>query len=128
MLEDPRVNFAISTRDAARGLNHMGVQVDSGEELQAMAAQLRSADQALVEEADAACCYANSDKYWITDPQGVAWETFHTLGSVPVFGGDKQTGESACCTPEQKREARAAPPGTSGCCTPRKATAAGPCC
>lgn len=127
MLDDPRVNFAISTRDASRGLNHLGFQVDSGDELQAMAAQLRSADHALVEEADAACCYANSDKYWITDLQGVAWETFHTLGSVPVFRGDASPGESTCCTPEQKLEARTAPPGTSSCCTPRK-TASGSCC
>lgn len=128
MLEDPRVNFAISTREPSRGLNHLGFQVDSGQELQAMEAQLRGADSALMEEVDTTCCYANSNKYWVTDPQGVAWETFHTLGSVPLFGGDNSPGESPCCTPEQKVEARVAPPGTSGCCTPRKTTASVSCC
>jgi catechol 2,3-dioxygenase-like lactoylglutathione lyase family enzyme len=102
MLDDPRVNFAVSTRDAVTGVNHLGVQVDSGEELGALEGQLRAADATLVTESNAACCYARADKYWVTDPQGIAWETFHTLGSVPTFGGSASPapGESApSCTP-----------------------------
>src|SRR6202047_2247925 len=79
MLDDPRVNFAISQRGYPVGVNHLGFQVDSADELAAMRAQLTSADHALVEQSGAACCYANSDKCWVTDPTGVAWETFHTL-------------------------------------------------
>ena len=105
MVEDPRINFAISARGSRVGLNHLGLQVDTGEELQDMRAQLEAADASLVAEAGANCCYANSDKYWVTDPQGVAWETYHTLGSIPRFGsGDEAAGTaepvaaSACCS------------------------------
>jgi catechol 2,3-dioxygenase-like lactoylglutathione lyase family enzyme len=101
MLEDPRINFAIAQRGQASGVNHLGFQVDSAEELTAMRAQLRRADQALIEQTGAACCYANSDKYWITDPEGIAWETFHTLNAIPIYGADPdiapETG--ACCAP-----------------------------
>ncbi len=102
MLEDPRINFAISQRGYPIGVNHVGFQVDSADELTAMRAQLTRADHALVEQAGAACCYANSDKYWITDPTGLAWETFHTLDGIPIYGADtdiapKTTG--ACCVP-----------------------------
>ncbi|MEO8307373.1 MAG: ArsI/CadI family heavy metal resistance metalloenzyme [Pseudomonadota bacterium] len=128
MLDDPNINFAISSRDASRGLNHLGFQLESDNELYAMEAQLREADGALIEEMDTACCYAKSDKYWVTDPQGVAWETFRTLGSVPVFGENKAAGESACCTPEQKFEAALVPPEASACCTPRKSASPGSCC
>jgi catechol 2,3-dioxygenase-like lactoylglutathione lyase family enzyme len=119
MLEDPRINFAISQRGYPVGVNHLGFQVDSGEELTAMRAQLTRADQALLEQTGAACCYANSDKYWITDPAGIAWETFHTLDSIPIYGADtdiapkasaccvpvKATADEACCTPESKAAA-----------------------
>jgi hypothetical protein len=102
MLEDPRVNFAISSRGRGRapGVNHLGFQVDSAEELTALREQAARADLGAVEEKDAACCYAKSDKHWITDPQGIAWETFHTLGAVPVYGEDNAAaaqGEGACC-------------------------------
>jgi len=88
MLEDPRVNFAISQRGQAAGVNHLGFQVDTGEELVALRAQVAQASVAAVDQPSAACCYARSDKYWTEDPQGIAWETFHTLGSVPVYGAD----------------------------------------
>ena len=81
MLEDPRVNFAISQRGASVGINHLGFQVDSDGELLALHAQLESADRAVLAEQGANCCYARSNKYWITDPAGIAWESFHTLGS-----------------------------------------------
>jgi catechol 2,3-dioxygenase-like lactoylglutathione lyase family enzyme len=100
MIEDPRINFAISSRGAEAGVNHLGLQVDSDEELQAMRDQLVAADSGIVEETGANCCYAKSDKYWVTDPQGIAWETYHTLGSIPMFGADSQSKEAAsCCAP-----------------------------
>jgi lactoylglutathione lyase len=105
MIEDPRINFAISTRaGCGTGINHLGLQVDTDEELKGMRAQLAAADAALVEENAVSCCYAKSDKYWVTDPQGIAWETWHNLGSVPMFGDN--------------REALRTSPRTSGCCAP----------
>lgn len=102
MLEDPRVNFAISQRGGAPGVNHLGLQTDSDEELEVLHDQLEQADVAAQAEQNVGCCYARSNKYWVTDPTGIAWETFHTLGSVPTFDGTepKQVGSSACCTPE----------------------------
>lgn len=103
MVEDPRLNFAISSRGGAPGLNHLGFQLDSDEEFRAMHAQLAAADAGLVEEIGANCCYAKSDKYWVTDPAGVAWETYHTLGSIPLFGGNEAAApdeRAACCEPK----------------------------
>ena len=99
MLEDPRVNFAISKRQRELGVNHLGLQVDAGDELSALEQQLRAADAAIETERNATCCYARSDKYWVKDPQGVPWETFHTLADAPVYGGEAAP-ESACCEPE----------------------------
>jgi hypothetical protein len=96
MLEDPRVNFAISTRRQPLGVNHLGFQVDSDEELRSMRAQLEAADRRLIQEDAQSCCYARSDKYWVTDPTGIAWETFHTLGGIPVYGDDTAPAR-ACC-------------------------------
>jgi arsenate reductase (thioredoxin) len=89
MLDDPRVNFAISQRGAPAGLNHLGIQVESSTELAEMHQRLDNLQGDVTEEIDQACCYAKSDKYWANDPQGIAWETFHTLDSIPVFGQDK---------------------------------------
>jgi lactoylglutathione lyase len=102
MLEDPRLNFAISQRGGAAGVNHLGIQVDSAEELAALREQVEKADVAARDEIGANCCYAKSDKYWVEDPQGVAWETFHTLGSIPVYGevADAADGQRACCAPQ----------------------------
>ena len=104
MLEDPRVNFAISTWGKEPGIDHLGFQVDSDEELSALRQQIGDAEIAALDQPDVTCCYARSDKYWITDPQGVAWEAFHTLGEVPVFGEDTKIGVdkgqvSSCCAP-----------------------------
>ena len=105
MLEDPRLNFAISMRGAPPGLNHLGFQVDSDEELMALRAQVERAEIAAEDQADAQCCYARGDKYWITDPQGIAWETFHSLASIPVYGADTRrepapaTAAANCCEP-----------------------------
>ena len=101
MLDDPRINFAISQRGEKAGVNHLGLQVDAPEELAALRKQVAAAEIAAEDEPAAECCYAQSDKYWIEDPQGVAWETFHTLGDIPMFGEDhaKAASASACCAP-----------------------------
>jgi lactoylglutathione lyase len=116
MLEDPRVNFAISTRRQTLGVDHVGFQVDSAEELGGMKAQLSAADKGLVEQTAAACCYATSDKYWVTDPAGIAWETFHTLGSIRRFGEDTDISQvKACCEPVRtgSQESASGKPATS---------------
>lgn len=107
MLDDPRVNFAISQRSQTPGVNHLGVQAETEEELEGIHAKLLQADQAIVAEAGVHCCYAKSDKYWVTDPQGVAWESFRSLGSVPIYGGENHTAAVACGTSE-----------AAGCCAP----------
>jgi catechol 2,3-dioxygenase-like lactoylglutathione lyase family enzyme len=116
MLEDPRVNFAISTQRQPVGINHLGFQVDTDEELRGMRAQLEAADARMIEENEQPCCYAKSDKYWITDPTGIAWETFHTLGRIPVYGEDTavfdhgasivsvERAGSQCCVPAPQAE------------------------
>lgn len=110
LLDDPRVNFAISTRRRPHGINHFGFQVDTDDELRTMRAQLQAGDARLIAENDRACCYARSDKYWVTDPSGIAWETFHTLGSIPTYGDD---------APLFERGTSDAPVG-SGCCDSAK--------
>jgi catechol 2,3-dioxygenase-like lactoylglutathione lyase family enzyme len=86
MLDDPRVNFAISTRGEARGLDHLGIQVDSPDELREIASRLSAAEHPIIEQQNTACCYARSDKAWATDPQGIAWETFFTFGETTIYG------------------------------------------
>jgi len=117
MLDDPRVNFAISSRGLEPGVNHLGLQVESDHELAAMRGQIERAQIAALDQTDAACCYARSDKYWVTDPQGIAWETFHTLDSIPVFGEDVHPAEpatqKACCAPAATIEIV---PAKSGAC------------
>jgi catechol 2,3-dioxygenase-like lactoylglutathione lyase family enzyme len=82
MLEDPRVNFAISTRQDGFGVRHLGIQVETPEELGEVFSRLKAADAPVFEEGATTCCYAKSEKSWINDPQGVAWETFHTTGEA----------------------------------------------
>ena len=100
-LEDPKINFAISARGAAEGLNHLGIQVEDAAELTDMKSRLDTLQAELVEEEGTACCYAKSDKYWVNDPSGIPWETFHTLDSIPVFNesADAVEAASACCVP-----------------------------
>jgi hypothetical protein len=103
MLDDPRVNFAISTRGKKTGLDHLGIQAENEGELEQIGSQLAQADVSIVEQKGASCCYAKSDKYWTIDPQGIAWESFHTLGTVPVYGEEgrapavKRDTKAACC-------------------------------
>jgi catechol 2,3-dioxygenase-like lactoylglutathione lyase family enzyme len=98
MLEDPRVNFAISKRGLKAGVDHLGVQVESETELASLRQQAAAAEIAALDQPKAECCYARADKYWITDPQGVAWETFHALDSIPVYGQtERAENGTACC-------------------------------
>jgi lactoylglutathione lyase len=122
MLEDPPVNFAISTRGSAPGVDHLGIQVESPEELQALKENATRADMALQDEGETTCCYSRSDKYWLTDPQGIAWEQFQTLASIPVFsqGAAEAAGASgaACCAPAQTVQFMQSRPGVrpKSCC------------
>ena len=97
MLDDPRVNFAISSRGVKAGVDHLGVQVESASELTALREQAVAAKFAGLDQANAECCYARSDKYWTTDPQGIPWETFHTLDAISVYGKTERTDQLACC-------------------------------
>jgi catechol 2,3-dioxygenase-like lactoylglutathione lyase family enzyme len=106
MLDDPRVNFAISSRGRAQGLDHLGIQVETKTELHEVYARLRSAGSRVIEQGETACCYAKSEKSWIDDPSGIAWETFHTTGETTDYGDG--SGEhaarvarlEACCVPQ----------------------------
>ena len=102
MLDDPPVNFAISTWGARTGVDHLGIQTDDGAELAAMRERAAAADLSMAVEEQVSCCYAKSDKHWITDPQGIAWEHFHTLANVPTFRPQAKTAAEACCTPRGK--------------------------
>ncbi|GAB4061990.1 ArsI/CadI family heavy metal resistance metalloenzyme [Uliginosibacterium sediminicola] len=99
MLDDPRVNFAISQRGVAPGLDHLGIQVESAEELAELQTRQTQLDAPQLSQTGTACCYAQSDKHWIRDPQGIAWESFHTLADVPMFGAEQVAAGSACCAP-----------------------------
>lgn len=113
MLDDPRVNFAITTRGQRKGIDHLGIQVENDDELDEVYSRLKTAGAPVIEEGETTCCYANSEKSWIFDPEGIAWETFLTRGESPVYGSDfieATAQDSACCTPQHK------PTADSGCC------------
>lgn len=120
MIEDPRINFAISNRSAKTGLDHLGFQVDSDEELGELRQKVADAEIAALDQPFSECCYARSDKYWITDPQGIAWETYHTLGAVEIYGMDMPKAaepvaeRAACCAP--KPNLINATPKRASCC------------
>ena len=100
-LADPAVNFAISTRGTEPGLDHVGIQADSAAELDSIRQRLDAAGVSGHAQEDAACCYARSDKYWTQDPQGIAWETFHTLDTIPTFNrANSPEAARGCCVPE----------------------------
>jgi len=107
MLDDPRVNFAISSENhATKGIEHLGIQAESPDELQEVFARLQKADAPLLEEGQTTCCYARSEKSWISDPDGVVWEAFHTNGESVVYGDSPElsavsenASETSCCAP-----------------------------
>ena len=116
MLDEPRLNFAISERANAAGVNHLGFQAETDSELEALHARLQSADAAIVAEKGTNCCYATSDKYWVQDPSGIAWESFRSLDTVPFYGDhepktDPGSGCGTTCCPEPT------PSATNACCS-----------
>jgi catechol 2,3-dioxygenase-like lactoylglutathione lyase family enzyme len=120
MLEDPRVNFAISKRGGDAGLRHLGIQVGDRAELTEVYGRLRRADAPVREDGATTCCYAQSEKSWIADPQGIQWETFLTTGESTVYGADEpEHTKAACCEPETAK---------SECCEPPASAAASRCC
>jgi len=126
MLDDPRANFAISTRSGKSGLDHLGIQVETQDELKEIYGRLQQADRPVLEEGATTCCYAQSEKSWIADPQGVSWETFLTSGESTVYGDSADLGPirvasaAACCIPETPQGA---------CCAPKsELTTAAACC
>ena len=106
MLDDPRVNFAISTHGASPGLDHLGIQVEETVELSEIAERLKAAGASTFDESATVCCYAQSEKSWVQDPSGLRWETFHTFGEAAVYGEDRSAGmvpkgeTGACCAPK----------------------------
>jgi catechol 2,3-dioxygenase-like lactoylglutathione lyase family enzyme len=104
MIDEPRVNFAISQRGAGSvGVNHLGLQAESDDELAGLRDRFEAADaSSVVDQPGIHCCYAKGDKHWVTDPQGIAWEAFHTLESIPFFGAtvEPATDEKTCCAPD----------------------------
>lgn len=123
MLDDPRVNLAISARGATPGVEHLGIQAENGDELAEVYARLTRADAPVLEEGETVCCYAKSEKSWINDPAGVPWEVFHTTGDSAVYGGGPEAADArlastptgmavaaACCPAPQSAAAK------SGCC------------
>lgn len=118
-LDDPRVNFAISNRTAKLGVDHLGIQAETEAELEEMRTRLADAALPMQSQSSTNCCYATSDKHWAVDPQGIAWESFHTLGSAPTYGEsrDRSAESAACCVPAQLT----VPPeqrGAASCCSP----------
>ena len=144
MLDDPRVNFAISTRSGTPGIDHLGIQAENADELAELGARLDAAGQAVVPEAGTECCHARSDKFWTEDPQGTRWETFHTVGRIASYHGAKdscelssargvdlkalsgaaQTKSDACCDDTTPQGECCAPkperPADASCCGPVK--------
>ena len=124
MLEDPRINFAISDIGGAPGIDHLGLQVDNGEELAVLGQRLQAAGGTLVPENATVCCYARSDKTWTEDPQGTRWETFHTFGDATTYHGAEAAcaTDGAACTPDPRamqpktREGASCCAPQSGCC------------
>jgi predicted enzyme related to lactoylglutathione lyase len=118
MLDDPRVNFAISTRGQGPGLDHLGIQVEDKTELHEVYARLRKAGGTVIEQGETTCCYAKSEKSWIDDPAGIAWETFHTSGENTDYGDGTGENEArvvhakACCAPQ----VAPTPAASSACC------------
>jgi catechol 2,3-dioxygenase-like lactoylglutathione lyase family enzyme len=119
MLDDPRINFAISHRvqrttgtQGQRGINHLGFQVDSDDELTALQSQHEAAALSVFNEGNTQCCYAKSKKHWLTDPQGIAWEMYHSMGAVETYNGDAEAAVDGEGQAEIERKSRGA------CCLP----------
>lgn len=129
MLEDPRVNFAISARGHAAGVNHFGFQVDSPEELMAIKQLAEAASPGeVLDQGEASCCYSKSEKHWTIDPQGLAWEHFHTMSDALEFGDDTANQTGACCIPVRGSEQDALSAKTACCILNSPSETNGACC
>lgn len=115
MLDDPRVNFSITSRGRKKGIDHLGIQVETVTELQAVYARLKAAEAPLIDQGAVTCCYAKSQKNWSYDPEGIAWETFLTTGESATYGSDRHTGDpDACCNGPEADPASAPAPCCAG--------------
>jgi catechol 2,3-dioxygenase-like lactoylglutathione lyase family enzyme len=112
MLEDPRLNFAISTRTNDQGVDHLGIQVEEPNELMEISERLKKADLAVYDEGETTCCYAKSNKAWVEDPSGVAWEAYQNMGDAEIYSEKRAAPEaeegSSCCVPGEAQ--------SSSCC------------
>ena len=130
MLDDPRINFAISQRERAAGVDHLGIQSDDAAGLEAIGARLKAADAVSLAEVGTTCCYANSDQYWAEDPQGLRWETFHTHNEATTYyapavaAEDAASETAACCGPRAAETKKS----VSACCGPAVAANPPACC
>ncbi len=115
MLDDPNVNFAISTRGAPLGIEHLGIQVADADELRDVYERLEKADAPVLDEGETVCCYAKSEKSWIEDPQGIRWETFLTTGESTIYGSDAPKSAATCCVPS---DVSSKAEGKATCCSP----------
>lgn len=111
LLDDPCVNFAISTRAGTQGVDHLGLQADEESELEELRQRLQDADMATFDEGETVCCYAHSDKTWVRDTAGIAWEVYRTMADASVYAEGERAEDQACCTPETR--------GGPDCCIPR---------
>ncbi len=100
MLEDPKVNFAISTKTGESGVNHLGIQVENPSELEEITTRLKSADLKLHDEGETTCCYAKSNKAWVFDPTGMPWEAYQNMGDAEVYSEPRSESKSECCAPD----------------------------
>jgi len=110
MVEDPRINFAISTRAGRTGIDHLGLQVDEDSELEELRERFQNAELAVFDEGETVCCYARSDKSWVQDPSGLAWETYRTMDDAQFFSDSEASKAANCCAPETQGQAE--------CCAP----------
>ena len=119
MLDNPRVNFAISSRGRERGIDHLGIQVESDDELRELAGRLKAVGEQTIDQEETTCCYAQSNKAWVNDPTGLRWETFFTLGAATTYGEDepneKMADQSSCCPPPATQSKSA-----NSCCSPSR--------
>lgn len=123
MLEDPKLNFAISTRSGKEGVEHLGIQVENEAELSDMRKRISQAEIDVIDQGETVCCYAESDKSWVQDPAGIAWEAYQTMGDAQLFSSKEETTQTACCTPVSIPVVAA----SSSCCEPSDSNSSG-CC
>ena len=134
MLEDPRINFAISTRANVVGVDHLGLQVDHEDELSEITERMKNADLGVYDVGTTTCCYAESSKAWVKDPSGIAWETYHTMADAELFNEISESTANACCVPStlKTEESSCCPPAPakaeSSSCTPSANKSKSSCC